>query len=39
MTTLAGILLALLAIGFVRAYIAGGWPAATHFVRLKVIGQ
>jgi hypothetical protein len=36
--TLAEIILALLVVGFVRAYITGGWPDAKRFVRVKVVG-
>jgi hypothetical protein len=36
--TLAEVLLALLFVGFVRAYIDGGWGGAKRFVRAKVVG-
>jgi hypothetical protein len=36
--TLAEVILALLLVGFVRAYIAKGWPGAKGFVRAKVVG-
>jgi hypothetical protein len=38
METFAEVLLALLAVGFLRAYITGGWDGAKTFVRAKVIG-
>jgi type II secretory pathway pseudopilin PulG len=37
--TLAEVILALLLVGFVRAYIADGWPGAKRFVRVKVVGS
>jgi hypothetical protein len=36
--TLAEVILALLLVGFGRAYIGGGWPGAKRFVRVKVVG-
>jgi hypothetical protein len=36
--TLAELLLALLFVGFVKAYIDGGWAGGKSFVRAKVIG-
>jgi hypothetical protein len=36
--TFAQVLLALLLVGFVRAYLQGGAPGARQFVRAKVVG-
>lgn len=38
METLAELILALLLVGFVRAFIDSGWPGAKHFVKAKVVG-
>lgn len=39
MRTLAQLLFALLAIGVVKAYLAGGWAQVNQFVKLKVVGE